>query len=29
MVNSVDDYDSLTGSWTTDKRINDLVGGMV
>jgi DNA-directed RNA polymerase subunit beta len=29
MLNSVDDYVHLTGSWTTDKELNDLVGELV
>jgi len=29
MLNSVDDYVHLTGSWTTDKDLNDLVGELV
>ncbi|MGK0413706.1 MAG: DNA-directed RNA polymerase subunit beta, partial [Polaribacter sp.] len=29
MLNSVDDYIHLTGSWTTDKDLNDLVGELV
>ena len=29
MLNSVDDYVHLTGSWTTDKVLNDLVGELV
>ena len=29
MLNSVDDYAHLTGSWTTDKELNDYVGELV
>ena len=29
MLNSVDDYVHLTGSWTTDKELNDYVGELV
>ncbi|QVY67122.1 MULTISPECIES: DNA-directed RNA polymerase subunit beta [unclassified Polaribacter] len=29
MLNSVDDYVHLTGSWTTDKELNNLVGELV
>ena len=29
MLNSVDDYVHLTGSWTTDKELNDSVGELV
>jgi len=29
MLNSVDDYVHLTGSWTTDKDLNDYVGELV
>ena len=29
MLNSVDDYVHLTGSWTTDKDLNQLVGELV
>ncbi len=29
MLNSVDDYVHLTGSWTTDKELNDMVGELV
>ncbi|MEO9570252.1 MAG: DNA-directed RNA polymerase subunit beta, partial [Polaribacter sp.] len=29
MLNSVDDYVHLTGSWTTDKDLNSLVGELV
>jgi DNA-directed RNA polymerase subunit beta len=29
MLNSVDDYVHLTGSWTTDKELNDLVSELV
>ncbi len=29
MLNSVDDYVHLTGSWTTDSDLNDLVGELV
>jgi DNA-directed RNA polymerase subunit beta len=29
MLNSVDDYVHLTGSWTTDKDLNDLVSELV
>ena len=29
MLNSVDDYIHLTGSWTTDKELNSLVGELV
>ncbi len=29
MLNSVDDYLHLTGSWTTDKELNGLVGELV
>jgi DNA-directed RNA polymerase subunit beta len=29
MLNSVDDYVHLTGSWTTDSDLNSLVGELV